>query len=166
MRLPTVAGMWWAGEGNTWPLSVIWNLGRPSRSRRRNKTYQRKNVLHRRAGKKTSPDLFKKLQRNYKKGLAKWFQKSYNMVTERAQALLAHEIFFFLFLRYRVSRASSSGCSPSQLLPDTAQAVSRFVCKKARPFSGRAFLHLPGVLLRQKRKKADEKKADGAQDSG
>ena len=61
------------------------------------------------------------------------------MVTERAQALLAHEIFFFLFLRYRVSRASSSGCSPSQLLPDTAQAVSRFVCKKARPFSDELF---------------------------
>ena len=47
-----------------------------------------------------------------------------------------------------------------------AQAVSHFVCKKARPFSGRAFLRLPGVLLRQKRRKADEKKADRAQDGG
>ena len=29
--------------------------------------------------------------------------------------------------------SSSSGCSPSQLSADTAQAIFRFVCKKARP---------------------------------
>lgn len=84
----------------------------------------------------------KLLQRNYKKAIAKQFQKSYNMVTARASGPAECEIFFFLFLGISGTGFSSSDCSPSQfVILRAAQAVSRFVCKKSS-FPGRAFLHL------------------------
>ena len=55
------------------------------------------------------------------------------MVTARANDPAECEIFFFLFFGDIGHRFSSSGCSPSQLSADTAQAIFRFVCKKARP---------------------------------
>ena len=83
----------------------------------------------------------KGLKKNYKRftiffaeTLAKWFQKSYNMVTARAQAQLSVKSFSSCF-RDIGHRFSSSDCSPSQfVILRAAQAVSRFVCKKARPF--------------------------------
>jgi hypothetical protein len=76
----------------------------------------------------------KLLQRNYRKAIANWFQKSYNMVTARANDPAECEIFFFLFFGI-----SGTGSPPPAVLlhsrdPCAAQAVSRFVCKKARPF--------------------------------
>ena len=76
----------------------------------------------------------KLLQRNYRKAIANWFQKSYNMVTARAQALLSVKSFSSCFLGI-----SGTGSPPPAVLlhsrdPCAAQAVSRFVCKKARPF--------------------------------
>lgn len=82
----------------------------------------------------------KLLQRNYKKAIAKQFQKSYNMVTARASGPAECEIFFFLFLGISGTGFSSSDCSPSQfVILRAAQAVSRFVCKKARPFRDELF---------------------------
>lgn len=82
----------------------------------------------------------KLLQRNYKKAIAKQFQKSYNMVTARASGSAECEIFFFLFLGISGTGFSSSDCSPSQfVILRAAQAVSRFVCKKARPFRDELF---------------------------
>lgn len=85
----------------------------------------------------------KKLQKNYKRVLQNrlkrvtiWLQK------ERGSSEC--EIFFFLFLRYRVSGILLRLFSFTAAA-HTAQAVSRFVCKKARPFSGRAFLRLSKV---------------------
>ena len=101
MHPPTAAGMWWAGEGNIWPLSVIWNLERPSRSRRRNKPYQRKNAPHWGAGKKTSPDLLKKLQRNYKKVLQNDFKRVTIWLQQGQQTLLSVKSFSSCFLGYR-----------------------------------------------------------------
>ena len=43
----------------------------------------------------------KLLQRNYRKAIANWFQKSYNMVTARAQAQLSVKSFSSCFLGYR-----------------------------------------------------------------
>ena len=81
----------------------------------------------------------KLLQRNYKKAIAKRFQKSYNMVTARASGPAECEIFFFLFFGI-----SGTGSPPPAVLlhsrdPCAAQAVSRFVCKKARPFRDELF---------------------------
>ena len=53
------------------------------------------------------------LQRNYKKPIAKKYQKSYNMVTARARTLLSVKSFSSCF-RDIGHRFSSSGCSPSQ----------------------------------------------------
>jgi hypothetical protein len=76
----------------------------------------------------------KLLQRNYRKAIANWFRKSYNMVTARAQALLSVKSFSSCFFGI-----SGTGSPPPAVLlhsrdPCAAQAVSRFVCKKARPF--------------------------------
>ena len=72
----------------------------------------------------------KKLQKNYKRVLQNrlkrvtiWLQK------ERGSSEC--EIFFFLFLRYRVSGILLRLFSFTAAA-HTAQAVSRFVCKKAR----------------------------------
>ena len=70
----------------------------------------------------------KKLQ----KTIAKILQKSYNMVTERATPFWIMKSFSSCFWNIGCL-PSSSGCSPSQLSADTAQAIFRFVCKKARP---------------------------------
>ena len=80
--------------------------------------------------KKLTKEITEKLQNP----IAKWFQKSYNMVTARAQALLSVKSFSSCFLGI-----SGTGSPPPAVLlhsrdPCAAQAVSRFVCKKARPF--------------------------------
>ena len=80
--------------------------------------------------KKLTKEITEKLQNP----IAKWFQKSYNMVTARAQALLSVKSFSSCFFGI-----SGTGSPPPAVLlhsrdPCAAQAVSRFVCKKARPF--------------------------------
>ena len=60
--------------------------------------------------KKLTKEITEKLQNP----IAKWFQKSYNMVTARANDPAECEIFFFLFFWDIGHRFSSSGCSPSQ----------------------------------------------------
>ena len=66
-----------------------------------------------------------------------WKELQYDY--RKRKALLDCEIFFFLFLRYRVSSILLRLFSFTAVA-HTAQAVSRFVCKKARPENGRAFL--------------------------
>ena len=60
--------------------------------------------------KKLTKEITEKLQNP----IANWFQKSYNMVTARANDPAECEIFFFLFFWDIGHRFSSSGCSPSQ----------------------------------------------------
>ena len=94
----------------------------------------------------------KGLKKNYKrftiffaKTLAKWFQKSYNMVTESGKTLLS-EIFFFLL---SVDIGCAAPPPPAVLLrscwPRTAQAVSSLrVQKSSLPFGGGLFC-APGL---------------------
>ena len=72
----------------------------------------------------------KKLQKSYCKLVSKELQYGYSKGTSPAEC----EIFFFLFFGI-----SGTGSPPPAVLlhsrdPCAAQAVSRFVCKKARPF--------------------------------
>ena len=81
------------------------------------------------------------LQNNYKeitKTIAKVLQKSYNMVTERARPFWIMKSFSSCFWNIGCP-PSSSGCSPSQLPADTAQAIFRFVCKRVRLVSDGLF---------------------------
>jgi hypothetical protein len=83
----------------------------------------------------------KLLQRNYKKAIAKRFQKSYNMVTARASGPAECEIFFFLFLGISGTGFSSSDCSPSQFVSHVPHRRYPASCAKKLVRSGRAFLH-------------------------
>lgn len=99
----------------------------------------------------------KLLQRNYRKAIAKWFQKSYNMVTARAQALLSVKSFSSCFLGYwarvlllRLFSFTAMTHAPHRQCPAS--------CAKGlvRCF-GRAFLHsaspvLPAKVILQKSK--------------
>ena len=67
--------------------------------------------------------------------VSKELQYGYSKGTSPAEC----EIFFFLFFGDIGHRFSSSGCSPSQLPADTAQAIFRFVCKRARLVSDGLF---------------------------
>ena len=79
----------------------------------------------------------KLLQRNYRKAIANWFQKSYNMVTARAQAQLSVKSFSSCF-RDIGHRFSSSDCSPSQFVSHVPHR--RYPsCAKKLVRSGRAF---------------------------
>ena len=79
---------------------------------------------------KSSKIITKKLQKSYCKLVSKELQYGYSKGTSPAEC----EIFFFLF--FGISGTVSP--PPAVLLhsrdPCAAQAVSRFVCKKARPF--------------------------------
>ena len=79
---------------------------------------------------KSSKIITKKLQKSYCKLVSKELQYGYSKGTSPAEC----EIFFFLFFGI-----SGTGSPPPAVLlhsrdPCAAQAVSRFVCKKARPF--------------------------------
>ena len=78
---------------------------------------------------------YRKITKNYCKSPSKELQCGYR----KGKALLDHEIFFFLFFWNIGCPPSSSGCSPSQLSADTAQAIFRFVCKRARLVSDGLF---------------------------
>ena len=78
---------------------------------------------------------YKEITENYCKSPSKELQYGYR----EGKTLLDHEIFFFLFFGDIGHRFSSSGCSPSQLPADTAQAIFRFVCKRARLVSDGLF---------------------------
>ena len=95
----------------------------------------------------------KLLQRNYKKAIAKRFQKSYNMVTARASSPAECEIFFFLL---SVDIGCAAHPPPAVLLrscwPRTAQAVSSLRVQKSSPF-GAGFFASPGP--RREQGKAD-----------
>ena len=82
----------------------------------------------------------KLLQRNYRKAIANWFQKSYNMVTARAQAQLSVKSFSSCF-RDIGHRFSSSDCSPSQFVSHVPHRRYPASCAKKLVRSGRAFLH-------------------------
>ena len=73
------AGMCWAGGKSTRLLSVIWNSEALSQNLYKNN--------------------YKEITKNYCKNPSKELQYSYR----KGDALLDHEIFFFLFLEYRVS---------------------------------------------------------------
>ena len=101
----------------------------------------------------------KGLKKNYKrftiffaKTLAKWFQKSYNIVTESGKTLLS-EIFFFLL---SVDIGCAAPPPPAVLLrscwPRTAQAVSSLRVQKSSPF-GAGFFASPEP--RGEQRKAD-----------
>ncbi len=77
---------------------------------------------------------YRKITKKYCKILSKELQYGYR----KRKALLDCEIFFFLFLRYRVSGFLLRLFSFTAVAR-TAQAVSRFVCKKARPLSDELF---------------------------
>ena len=73
---------------------------------------------------------YKEIQKSYCKLVSKELQYGYSKGTSPAEC----EIFFFLFFGI-----SGTGSPPPAVLlhsrdPCAAQAVSRFVCKKARPF--------------------------------
>ena len=83
----------------------------------------------------------KKLQKNYKNLLQIPIQRVTIWLQKGCDAFLVHEIFFFLFLkevpgagRFLLRLFSFTADSPR-----TAQAVSRFVCKKAHPETGMSF---------------------------
>lgn len=109
--------VFYAPSGNGWyllgrrrstqPLSAIWNS----------------------AG--LSQNLYKNNYKEITKTIAKVLQKSYNMVTERARPFWIMKSFSSCFWNIGCP-PSSSGCSPSQLPADTAQAIFRFVCKRVR----------------------------------
>ena len=71
--------MCWAGGRNTRPLSAIWSSGSLSQNLYKNN--------------------YKEITKNYCKNPSKELQYGYR----KGDALLDHEIFFFLFLEYRVS---------------------------------------------------------------
>ena len=84
---------------------------------------------------KSSKIITKKLQKSYCKLVSKELQYGYSKGTSPAEC----EIFFFLFFGI-----SGTGSPPPAVLlhsrdPCAAQAVSRFVCKKARPFRDELF---------------------------
>jgi hypothetical protein len=73
---------------------------------------------------------YRKITKPYCKKVSKELQYGYSKGTSPAEC----EIFFFLFFGI-----SGTGSPPPAVLlhsrdPCAAQAVSRFVCKKARPF--------------------------------
>ena len=79
---------------------------------------------------------YRKITKPYCKMVSKELQYGYSKGTSPAEC----EIFFFLFLGISGTGFSSSDCSPSQfVILRAAQAVSRFVCKKARPFRDELF---------------------------
>lgn len=82
----------------------------------------------------------KLLQRNYRKAIANWFQKSYNMVTARAQALLSVKSFSSCFLGYRAQVLLLRLFSFTVVIhvPHRRYPAS---CAKKLVRSGRAFLH-------------------------
>ena len=73
------AGMCWAGGRSTQPLSAIWNSEALSQNLYKNN--------------------YKEITKNYCKSPSKELQYGYR----KGKTLLDHEIFFFLFLEYRVS---------------------------------------------------------------
>ena len=78
---------------------------------------------------------YKEITKNYCKSPSKELQYGYR----KGKTLLDHEIFFLLVFWNIGCPPSSSGCSPSQLPADTAQAIFRFVCKRARLVSDGLF---------------------------
>ena len=105
-------------------MSAIWNLVPPQQSKTVSQIY------------------YKKLQ----KSLAKRFQKSYNIVTERARPFWNVKSFSSCFQGYRMSGTSSSGCSPSQLLPrHRTGGIPLRVQKGSSGFSDELFC-IPGCL--------------------
>ena len=82
----------------------------------------------------------KLLQRNYRKAIANWFQKSYNMVTARAQAQLSVKSFSSCFLGYRAQVLLLRLFSFTVVIhvPHRRYPAS---CAKKLVRSGRAFLH-------------------------
>ena len=109
------AGICWAGERSTQPLSAIWNSEALSQNLYKNN--------------------YKEITKSYCKSPSKELQYGYR----KGKTLLDHEIFFFLFFWNIGCPPSSSGCSPSQLSADTAQAIFRFVCKRVRLVSDGLF---------------------------
>lgn len=97
------------------PLSAIWNSEALSQNLYKNN--------------------YKEITKSYCKSPSKELQYGYR----EGKTLLDHEIFFFLFFWNIGCPPSSSGCSPSQLSADTAQAIFRFVCKRARLVSDGLF---------------------------
>ena len=79
---------------------------------------------------KSSKIITKKLQKSYCKLVSKELQYGYSKGTSPAEC----EIFFFLFQGYRAQVLLLRLFSFTVREPCAAQAVSRFVCKKARPF--------------------------------
>ena len=73
------AGICWAGGRSTQPLSAIWSSGSLSQDLYKNN--------------------YKEITKNYCKSPSKELQYGYR----KGKTLLDHEIFFFLFLEYRVS---------------------------------------------------------------
>ena len=73
---------------------------------------------------------YKEITKNYCKSPSKELQYGYR----EGKTLLDHEIFFFLFFGISGVRHP-----PPQLPADTAQAIFRFVCKRARLVSDGLF---------------------------
>lgn len=77
---------------------------------------------------------YKEITKNYCKSPSKELQYGYR----KGKTLLDHEIFFFLFLEYRVS-AILLRLFSFAAAADTAQAIFRFVCKRVRLVSDGLF---------------------------
>ena len=108
--------MCWAGGRNTQPLSAIWSSGSLSQNLYKNN--------------------YKEITKNYCKNPSKELQYGYR----KGDALLDHEIFFFLFLEYRVSaillRLFSFTAVGGHRTGDIPLRV-----QKGPSETGRAFLH-------------------------
>ena len=99
----------------------------------------------------------KLLQRNYKKAIAKQFQKSYNMVTARASGPAECEIFFFLFLGYWARILLLRLFSFTAMIHAPHRQCPASCAKGLVRCFGRAFLHsaspvLPAKVILQKSK--------------
>ncbi len=120
MRPRPMAGMWWAAAKSTPRLSATWNL--------QNKSWTNYNYVTKSA---------KKLLQNGNKRVTIWLQKGH-------ERLLRLKSFSSCCLE--ISGAGPSP-PPAVLLHScrhcTAQAVSRFVCKKARPVFRTGFFAFP-----------------------
>ena len=108
--------MCWAGGRNTRPLSAIWSSGSLSQNLYKNN--------------------YKEITKNYCKNPSKELQYGYR----KGDVLLDHEIFFFLFLEYRVSaillRLFSFTAVGGHRTGDIPLRV-----QKGPSETGRAFLH-------------------------